>query len=87
MNEFSYLNNASAAFAVKANDIAKKLGLPERPKRPSSGFIRFLTDVRPSLQATTKSPTELAQEASNRWKSLDDNQKLKYKVAFEQENV
>lgn len=67
--------------------IARRLGIPERPKKPLSAFMRFLQEIRPSIQASTKLPREVPRIASTQWKKLDANQKQKYVAEFEKENV
>lgn len=49
--------------------------------------MRFLHEIRPKLQASTTSVTEITRQAAAQWKNLSDGQKQKYQEAFERENV
>lgn len=71
----------------KANAIARKLGIPERPKKPLTGYFRFLNEVRPAIQKSVKHEKEVPAIAAAQWKKLDESQKQKYMQAFEKDKV
>lgn len=84
---FRFLSVTNVVCDSKTNIISRKLGIPERPKKPLTGYYRFLRDVRPSIQKTVSSPREVQTVAAAQWKKLDENQKQKYNQEFEQEKV
>ncbi|XP_055303999.1 transcription factor A, mitochondrial-like [Sitodiplosis mosellana] len=83
----SYINTQIACTANVStyNKIVQKLGIPEPPKKPMTGFIRFAQDSRDSNKASSKSQTALTVLAAEQWKQLSDEQKEKYNGAYKQE--
>lgn len=81
------MNTTNILFESKTNAITRKLGIPERPKKPLTGYFRFLNEVRPTLESTAKSQKETMALAAAQWKKLDESQKKKYNDLFEKENV
>lgn len=71
----------------KANVISRRLGIPERPKKPLTSYIRFLQEIRPSIQQSAKNIREIPVIAAAQWKKLDTNQKQKYIQEYEKEKV
>ena len=72
-------------FDSQSNVIARKLGIPERPKKPMTGFYRFLQEVRPTIQGKTN--REIPIVAAEKWNKLDAGHKQKYIREYEQERV
>lgn len=85
----SITNNQIACVAnmSKFNKIVNKLGIPEPPKKPSTGYIRFSQEVRNSLNAPGKSLIENTALIALQWKKLSDEQKGKYNREFKKEHV
>lgn len=87
----------SCRFSIQLRDIhlqqptlkstEEKLGLPAKPKRPSTPYFRFMTEIRPTFQA--KNPklktTEVVAAIGKLWKSLDESKKEKYSKGFKDE--
>lgn len=84
---FRLLSVTNVVFESKTNQISRKLGIPERPKKPIIGFYRFLKEVRPSIQKTVKSQCEVVTLAATQWKNLDENKKKLYNSEYEDEKV
>lgn len=67
--------------------LEEKLGLPVKPKRPTTPYFRFMHEMRPTLQA--KNPklksTELVAMIGKMWTSLDDAKKEKFSKGFKDE--
>lgn len=84
---FSHLGTTNVVFNSKSNAILRKLGIPERPKKPLTGYMRFLIDVRPSIEKTVKSQREVPTVAAQQWKKLTSNEKQKYNQQYENEKV
>lgn len=84
---YRFFGTTNVAYDSKANVIARKLGIPERPKKPLTAYFRFLREVRPVIQPTVKHEREVPGVAAAQWKKLDENQKQKYFQAFEKDKV
>lgn len=84
---FRYLSSTNVVFDSKSNVISRRLGIPERPKKPISSYLRFLQEVRPTLQQSEKNVREIPVMAAAQWKKLDANQKQKYIQEYEKEKV
>lgn len=84
---FRLLSVTNVVFESKTNVISRKLGIPERPKKPMIGFYRFVKEVRPSIQKTVKNQREVLTIAATQWKKLDENQKKLYNSEYEDEKV
>lgn len=84
---FRFLSVTNVVCDSKVNVIARKLGIPERPKMPLTGYYRFMRDNRPSIAKTAKSPREVPIIAAAQWKKLEESQKQKYNREFELEKV
>lgn len=82
-----YFTTTNVAFDSKANVISRNLGLPARPKKPLTGFLRYLNEVRPVVSQSVKSPKEVPVVVAAQWKNLDEGQKQKYNQAFLNEKV
>lgn len=82
---FRFFGGTNVVFDSQLNVIARKLGIPERPKRPMSGYYRFLQEVRPTIQG--KTAREILVVAAAQWNKLDDGQKQKYIREYEHEKV
>ncbi|XP_055298366.1 transcription factor A, mitochondrial-like [Sitodiplosis mosellana] len=80
-------SGTNVVFDSKTNVISRKLGIPERPKRPMTGYYRFLKEVRPSIKKTGKTTREIPVVAAAQWNKLDESQKQKYIREYEQERV
>lgn len=67
--------------------LEEKLGLPTKPKRPSTPYFRFLNEQRTSVQA--KNPKlkaiEVVATMAEMWKKLDATKKEKYAKGFKDE--
>lgn len=67
--------------------IEEKLGLPAKPKKPSTPYFRFMAEIRPTVQA--KNPklksTELISTIGKMWNSLDAAKKETYSEGFKDE--
>lgn len=77
----------NVAFDSRANVISRNLGLPERPKKPLTGYLRYLVEQQPAVRQSVKSPREVPIVIAAQWKKLDENQKQKYNQAFLNERV
>lgn len=84
---FRLLSATNVVFESKTNLISRRLGIPERPKKPIVGFYRFLQEVRPSIQKTVKNQREVLTLAATQWKNLDENKKKSYNSEYENEKV
>lgn len=84
---FRFLSVTNVVCDSKTNVISRRLGIPERPKKPLTGYYRFLKDVSPSLQKTAKNQREVTTIVAAQWKTLDDTQKQKYIREYEAEKV
>lgn len=84
---YRFLTTTNVAFDSKANAISRNLGLPERPKKPMTGYLRYLNELRPVVSQSAKTPREVLTIAAARWKQLDESQKEKYNQAFLNEKV
>ncbi|CAE7755573.1 TFAM, partial [Symbiodinium pilosum] len=64
---------------------AKKVDLDNPPKRPLSGYMRYMMDVRPEVAKAMGDAkiTEIAKEIGARWRKLPDTKKKPYQKAFE----
>ncbi|XP_043244774.1 transcription factor A, mitochondrial-like isoform X3 [Amphibalanus amphitrite] len=58
--------------------------LPERPKKPASGYVQFVTDTIPRLrqQMPDAKSSEMMTKASALWKDLDMATKKRYNDAY-----
>lgn len=73
---------------TKIADIEKKLGFPEKPKRPLLPYMRFTSAVRPTLKDVgNRKVTDISMELGALWRKADDAQKAIYKREFEKEQV
>lgn len=82
-----FFGTTNVAYDSKTNVIARRLGIPERPKKPLTAYFRFLKEVRPVIQQSVKHEREVPTVAAAQWKKLDENQKQKYFQAFEKDKV
>lgn len=71
------------------NLILRKLGIPERPKKPGTAYNRFVKEKLPLIarDASSKPPKEVMTIAAEQWKKLDDGQKRKYNEEYQKEMV
>ncbi|XP_031630335.1 transcription factor A, mitochondrial-like [Contarinia nasturtii] len=67
------------------NEILRKLNIPERPKRPIRGYLRFVKEFFPSQKKSGKPAKEVISLAAIEWKKFDDSQKQRYNQEFERE--
>lgn len=82
------LQRRSFARRLTIADIEKKLGFPEKPKRPRSPFIHFASALRPTLKDVgSRKFTDLACELGALWKNTNDAQKAIYKQEYEKDRV
>lgn len=84
---FRYLSSTNVVYDSKANVISRRLGIPEPPKKPLSSYLRFLQEIRPSIQQSAKNVQEIPVIAAAQWNKLDANQKQKYTQEYEKEKV
>lgn len=90
---FAYFSSASNNFVScystvsKFNRIVQKLGIPEPPKKPVTGFIRFQKENLASIQRNAKSQPEVFAVAGEQWRQLSDDQKEKYNQVYKKEFV
>lgn len=84
---FRSLSSANVVLYSKANVILRRLGIPERPKKPLTAYIRFLQEIRPSIQQSAKNIQEVPTIGAAQWKKLDENHKQKYIQEYEKEKV
>lgn len=84
MFEFSiYLDSTFASRASRLEEIRKRVGLPEKPKRPIQGYNLFFKEhVNASKGAPVK---ERAVELGAQWRSLDEATKAKYRQQCEKD--
>jgi len=61
--------------------------IPPKPKRPLTGFFRFLNEVRPEVSKSNPNMklTELSKAIGEKWDSLDPTTKDKYNQDFKNE--
>lgn len=79
---------ASRLSTTQVADIEKKLGFPEKPKRPLAPFIRFSSALRPTLKDLgNRKATDIVIELGALWRNADDAQKAIYKKQFETDMV
>lgn len=67
--------------------IARRLGIPERPKKSLTPFFRFLRETRPSIKPSAKNAREVTAICAAQWKKLDESHKQKYIQEYEKEKV
>lgn len=84
---FEYSLVADYSSSSKFVRIAQKLGIPEPPKRPTMGYIRFQQENLASLKQSTKSQQELVSLAAAKWRHLSAEEKEKYNKQFNAEMV
>lgn len=62
---------------------------PNKPKQPLSGYMRFVGDIRAELKEENPgaSITDIARLAGERWRSTDESEKEKYKIAYNKDKV
>lgn len=84
---FRCFTTTNVAFDSKANVISRNLGLPVRPKKPLTKFLRYMNEVRPVVSQSVKSSREVPVVVAAQWKKLDEGQKQKYNQAFLNEKV
>lgn len=84
---YRFLTTTNVAFDSKANVINRNLSLPERPKKPMTGYLRYLNEQRPIVGQSVKLPREIPVVVAAQWKKLDEGQKQKYNQAFLNEKV
>lgn len=63
-------------------------GLPEKPKRPPSAWLLFLTERRKELQEQAGyegfSLTQMSKKVSEEWRNFDELDKIPYKEKYEE---
>lgn len=78
---------ATYSTSSKFGRIVQKLGIPEPPKRPLNGFIRFQQENKTALKQSAKSQQDLFALVATKWRSLSAEQKEKYSKPFNTEIV
>lgn len=71
----------------KFGRIVQKLGLPEPPKRPINGYIRFQQDNQAALKQSAKSQQDFMVLVGAKWRDLSADEKEKYGKSFTTEIV
>lgn len=71
----------------RISKIVYKLGIPEPPKKPLNGYLRFQQENRESLQKSSKSQAQLISLGAAQWQRLSDDEKSKYNSEFMKEYV
>lgn len=84
---YRFFTTTNIAFDSKANVISRNLGLPERPKKPLTGYLRYMNEVRPVVSQSVKTAKEVPVIVAAQWKKLDEGQKQKYNQAFLNDKV
>lgn len=85
--EFEYSLLVDYSTTSKLNRIAQKLGIPEPPKRPVIGYIRFQLENSTALKQSAKSQKELFSLVAAKWRHLSPQEKEKYNEQFKTEMV
>lgn len=70
----------------KFSQIAQKLGIPEPPKKPVNGFLRFKQENK-ALQQAGQSQRDFFAFIGSKWRSLSAEQKNEYNKEWETEIV
>lgn len=78
---------ADYSTSSKFGRIVQKLGIPEPPKRPPIGYIRFQKENLATLKQSAKSQTELFSLIAAKWQQLGAEEKGKYNKQFNAEMV
>lgn len=74
--------------STKLKRIEKRLGLPEKPKRPATPYNRFYKETYPTLKdVESKKRPDVAREIASLWKNCDATKLQNYKEAFEKDQV
>lgn len=70
---------------VETREKLKALKIPEKPKRPLSPYLQFITEKRPALLKDNPKMklTEVIKLLSTEWKSVSDEKKEKYKEKYQ----
>lgn len=85
---FSVANNLTLCYSTsKFTRIVQKLGIPEPPKKPVTGFIRFQQEIQTSLRQDGKSHTQTFSVAGEKWRQMSEEQKAKYNKEYKREFV
>lgn len=72
----------------KLRDIEKRLGLPDKPKRPATAYNRFFKETYPTLKdVENKKRPDVAREIASLWENCDATKLQRYKEAFEKDQV
>lgn len=79
---------ATRLSATKIADVEKKLGFPQKPKRPLHPFLRFSKDLRPTLKDVgNRKATDVVIELAALWRGTDDARKAIYQQQFAKDLV
>lgn len=65
----------------------RELGLPEPPKKPGNGYIRFFKENVETFRKTSKSVPEVCTNIAAQWKILPEFKKEKYNNEYKKEIV
>ena len=84
-----FLQQSVARYTIVRYATAKALqGLPEKPKRPPSPWLLFLTERRKELQQQAAyedlSLMEMSKRISEEWRNFDELDKIPYKEKYEE---
>jgi hypothetical protein len=83
----------NAEYARLRNEAIKNGDFPEdKPKRPLSGFLRYLADVREEITEKYKDVVDrkkinaqISKDAGEMWNALSDKEKAPYEIAYKKE--
>lgn len=72
--------NTSKHISHAARDRLRDLNVPVKPKKPLTGYFRFVTERRPLIiqQNPNLKVTEVVKRCSEEWKTLNETEKQKY---------
>lgn len=74
---------------MKKQSLEQKLGIPEKPKRPTTPYFRFMSEVRPSLVKNNPQlkVTEISKLVGSQWEKLDPAKKQQLGEEFRKEKT
>lgn len=84
---FRFLSSTNVVFDSQRNIITRKLGIPQRPKKPLTSYFRFMKEIRPSVGKIAKNPKEVPILVAAEWKKLDNSEKEKYYEEYKKDLV
>lgn len=83
---FRCLTTTAIYYDSITNTISRKLGIPERPKKPIIPFLRYVAENRSQIKQIVNDRRKVFTVAALQWKELDATQKQKYEVEYAKEH-